>query len=41
MMIPSDSSGGKQRLGPISKQGNSLLRFFLVEAGTLLEDLTH
>src|SRR6202161_912627 len=28
-MIPSeDSSGGKQRLGHISKQGNSLLRFF-------------
>src|SRR5258708_16624986 len=33
-MIPSeDSSGGKQRLGHISKQGNSLLRFLLVEAG--------
>jgi transposase len=32
-MIPSeDSSGGKQRLGHISKQGNSLLRFMLVEA---------
>jgi transposase len=32
-MIPSeDSSGGKQRLGHISKQGNSLLRFSLVEA---------
>ena len=32
-MIPSeDSSGGKQRLGHISKQGNSLLRFLLVEA---------
>jgi transposase len=31
-MIPSeDSSGGKQRLD-ISKQGNSLLRFLLVEA---------
>jgi hypothetical protein len=27
-MIPSeDSSAGKQRLGHISKQGNSLLRF--------------
>jgi transposase len=32
-MIPcEDSSGGKQRLGHISKQGNSLLRFLLVEA---------
>jgi transposase len=32
-MIPSeDSSGGQQRLGHISKQGNSLLRFLLVEA---------
>src|ERR1700722_4652536 len=32
-MIPSeDSSGGKQRLGHISKQGNSLLRFLLVQA---------
>ena len=32
-MIPSkDSSGDKQRLGHISKQGNSLLRFLLVEA---------
>jgi transposase len=32
-IIPSeDSSGGKQRLGPISKQGNSWLRFLLVEA---------
>jgi transposase len=32
-MIPcEDSSGGKQRLGRISKQGNSLLRFLLVEA---------
>ena len=32
-MIPKeDSSGGKQRLGHISKQGNSLLRFLLVEA---------
>jgi transposase len=32
-LIPSeDSSGGKQRLGHISKQGNSLLRFLLVEA---------
>src|ERR1700738_2593783 len=31
-MIPSeDSSDGKQRLGQISKQGNSLLRFLLVE----------
>ena len=32
-MIPSeDSSAGKQRLGHISKQGDSLLRFLLVEA---------
>ena len=32
-LIPSeDSSGGRQRLGHISKQGNSLLRFLLVEA---------
>src|SRR5271168_1966750 len=32
-MIPSeDSSAGKQRLGHISKQGSSLLRFLLVEA---------
>src|SRR5437870_7016607 len=32
-MIPSeDSSAGKQRLGHISKQGNSLLRFLLVAA---------
>ena len=28
-----DSSGGKQRLGKISKQGSSFLRFLLVEAG--------
>jgi transposase len=33
-LIPSEaSSGGKQRLGQISKQGNSFLRFLLVEAG--------
>ncbi|MFI5092905.1 MAG: IS110 family transposase [Candidatus Acidiferrum sp.] len=32
-MIPSeDSSAGKQRLGHISKQGSSLLRFLLVES---------
>jgi hypothetical protein len=32
-MIPSeDSRGGKQRLGHISKQGNSLLLFLLVKA---------
>jgi len=32
-LIPSeDSSGGKQRLGHLTKQGNSLLRFLLVEA---------
>jgi transposase len=33
-LIPSeDSSGGRQRLGKISKQGSSFLRFLLVEAG--------
>jgi len=33
-LIPSErSSGGKQRLGHISKQGNPLVRFLLVEAG--------
>lgn len=33
-LIPSEhSSGGRQRLGHISKQGNPLLRFLLVEAG--------
>jgi transposase len=33
-LIPSErSSGDKQRLGHISKQGNPLLRFLLVEAG--------
>jgi transposase len=26
------SSGGKQRLGSISKQGNSMMRYLLVEA---------
>jgi len=32
-LIPSErSTGGKQRLGSISKQGNSFLRFLLVEA---------
>lgn len=32
-LIPSErSSGGRQRLGPISKQGNGLLRSLLVEA---------
>jgi len=32
-LIPcEDSSGGRQRLGHISKQGNALLRFLLVEA---------
>jgi transposase len=32
-LIPSeDSSGGRQRLGHISKQGNALLRYLLVEA---------
>lgn len=28
-----DSSGGRQRLGHISKQGNLMLRWLLVEAG--------
>jgi transposase len=33
-MIPSEeSSGGKQRLGHISKQGSSLLRFFYSQPG--------
>jgi transposase len=33
-LIPSEeSSGGKQRLGKISKQGSAFLRFLLVEAG--------
>ena len=33
-LIPSEaSSGGSQRLGKISKQGSSFLRFLLVEAG--------
>ena len=33
-LIPSEeSSGGKQRLGKISKQGSSFVRFLLVEAG--------
>jgi transposase len=33
-LIPAErSSGGKQRLGHISKQGSPLLRFLLVEAG--------
>jgi transposase len=33
-LIPcEDSSAGRQRLGHISKQGNALLRFLLVEAG--------
>jgi transposase len=33
-LIPSEaSSGGKQRLGRISKQGSSFLRFLLVEVG--------
>jgi transposase len=33
-LIPSEeSSGGRQRLGKISKQGSSFLRFLLVEAG--------
>ena len=33
-LIPSEySSGGRQRLGHISKQGSSFVRFLLVEAG--------
>lgn len=33
-LVPGEhSSGGKQRLGHISKQGSSLMRFLLVEAG--------
>ena len=33
-LIPSEhSSGGRQKLGRISKQGNAFLRFLLVEAG--------
>ena len=33
-LIPSEhSSGGRQQLGRISKQGSSFLRFLLVEAG--------
>jgi transposase len=33
-LIPSEhSSGGRQQLGHISKQGNPFLRFLLVEAG--------
>ena len=33
-LVPTEhSSGGKQRLGHISKQGSSLMRFLLVEAG--------
>ncbi len=33
-LIPSEhSSGGRQKLGHISKQGSSFLRFLLVEAG--------
>ncbi len=33
-LVPSEySSGGKQRLGHISKQGSALMRFLLVEAG--------
>jgi transposase len=33
-LIPREhSSGGRQRLGPISKQGNSLMRWLWIEAG--------
>src|ERR1700712_5336094 len=35
-LIPREhSSGGKQRMGGISKQGNRLLRFLLVEAANI------
>ena len=35
-LIPQeDSSGGRQRFGKITKQGNRLLRFLLVEAGQI------
>jgi transposase len=35
-MVPREhSSGGKQRVGGISKQGNRLLRFLLVEAANI------
>jgi transposase len=35
-MVPREhSSGGKQRMGGISKQGNRLLRFLLVEAANI------
>ncbi len=35
-LIPREhSSGGKQRMGGISKQGNPLLRFLLVEAANI------
>ncbi|WP_433975382.1 transposase [Tunturiibacter lichenicola] len=35
-LVPSEhSSGGKQRMGGISKQGNRLLRFLLVEAANI------
>jgi transposase len=35
-LIPcEDSSAGKQRLGHMSKQGNSLMRFLLVEAAQI------
>jgi transposase len=32
MILSEHSSGGRQRLGPLSKQGNSLLRFLWCEA---------
>jgi hypothetical protein len=32
MFVPSNASGQRRRLGHITKQGNSLLRFLLVEA---------
>jgi transposase len=32
LILSEDSSGGRQRLGHITKQGSSLLRFLLVEA---------
>jgi transposase len=34
-----ESSGGKQRLGAISKQGNTMMRWLLVEAAQTARDL--
>jgi transposase len=32
-LVPEDSSGDRRRLGHITKQGSSMLRFLLVESG--------